>query len=274
MNRRLAISISPLAVALALSGAVAAQGADVLPALRHEIVFADGSALQVRHKALSWIGGAGSTPLAEVTVRKSVWVGERLLAAGEHCLVLSRREGAWRLVGLQAEPVEGGWERVSNAWDCELETEPARVPRLEILLATGPANDQGRLRMRFGQLRLELAVAPRQVIETANDVAQVEPSEAVRQARRDVLDVLRAAELYQRLNRREVPWWEALLKPDENGWRYIDLSEPMRDPWGNEYTLGPHEVFEDQVVVRSAGPDGLEGTGDDVRSDALPRSLR
>lgn len=55
--------------------------------------------------------------------------------------------------------------------------------------------------------------------------------------------------------------WPTLLElaqPDDDGHRWVDYH---RDPWDHDYVLrqGEHDV-----VVFSPGPDGLEGTDDDV----------
>ena len=43
--------------------------------------------------------------------------------------------------------------------------------------------------------------------------------------------------------------------------RVLDAHASTRDPWGNEYTL---TCDGDEVTVRSKGPDGRDGTDDDI----------
>ena len=48
---------------------------------------------------------------------------------------------------------------------------------------------------------------------------------------------------------------------------YIEDEQSLKDPWGNEYNYRfPGEMDEDKYELWSNGPDGEEGTEDDIRS--------
>jgi len=48
---------------------------------------------------------------------------------------------------------------------------------------------------------------------------------------------------------------------------YIEDEESLKDPWGNEYNYRfPGELDENKYELWSNGPDGEEGTEDDIRS--------
>ncbi len=54
----------------------------------------------------------------------------------------------------------------------------------------------------------------------------------------------------------------ALLKnPGNNAWAGPYLMDLDNDPWGNPYH---YEQTKDKYVLKSFGPDGAEGGGDDV----------
>ena len=64
----------------------------------------------------------------------------------------------------------------------------------------------------------------------------------------------------------QLPSMETLTTPDEKGKVWLDsISE---DPWGNEYTIREGERRGDFEVV-SSGPDGSEGTEDDLSSKTM-----
>lgn len=53
----------------------------------------------------------------------------------------------------------------------------------------------------------------------------------------------------------------------ENVWRRPFLDETPRDPWGNEFHYrSPGQHRPDSYDLWSAGPDGQEGTDDDIRN--------
>lgn len=77
-------------------------------------------------------------------------------------------------------------------------------------------------------------------------------------ARTDLISIAENANLYFARNHR----WPTLLdlaKADENGHRWIEYH---RDPWDHDYV--PRQDGDGAIVVLSPGPDGIEGTDDDV----------
>ena len=62
-----------------------------------------------------------------------------------------------------------------------------------------------------------------------------------------------------------------LLRKDRNGQAYLDRYS--RDPWNQDYVIRTTGERPDAFVVLSPGPDRVEGTDDDIRSDAtdMPR---
>ena len=65
-------------------------------------------------------------------------------------------------------------------------------------------------------------------------------------------------------NGQKIPDWEDLITRDERGFRYLELEEPPLDPWDNEYRIEPDPDNERQPIIISWGPDGDEGTEDDI----------
>lgn len=62
---------------------------------------------------------------------------------------------------------------------------------------------------------------------------------------------------------------DALVEPDENGYRYISCLEVPRDPWGRPYFLRKPVEGEGNVHVVSLGRDGVEGgRGEDADIDS------
>lgn len=52
------------------------------------------------------------------------------------------------------------------------------------------------------------------------------------------------------------------------GWLERDYSSSAQDPWGNLYFL---EIGRNDFTVGSAGPDGQEGTPDDIKLTRRPK---
>ena len=75
--------------------------------------------------------------------------------------------------------------------------------------------------------------------------------------------------LYMAQNRSQIPTWEDLITPDERGHSYLELSKPPADAWGNEYLITTDPEFDHLPLVMSFGPDGQEGTDDDITNKNL-----
>ncbi|MEM7204744.1 MAG: type II secretion system protein GspG [Planctomycetota bacterium] len=73
-------------------------------------------------------------------------------------------------------------------------------------------------------------------------------------------------------NRRRIPTWEDLLTPDRTGHKWIQREDPQLDPWGNEYVITFDPDYEQLPFIVSWGPDGLEGTDDDIDSKSITRN--
>ncbi len=239
-----------------------AQQLDAAPLLRQSIRFAGGSALNLDYLARPWTASAAATRLAALDVRGSVRVAGRTLEAGGYRLLMLRRGETWLLLCRDVGNDE--------SWDLEFEASPEHAPWLECTLTSGADAGHGLLRVAFGDHALELPVTP--VADDGSARPAPPMSAEVGRARREIRDVLNAVRLFQLNNRREIPLWQWLITPDERGHCYFDATEPLRDPWGNEYVIGEDPNVPAKAVVRSFGPDGDDGTDDDIRSDALDRA--
>ena len=76
-----------------------------------------------------------------------------------------------------------------------------------------------------------------------------------------------AAQMYY-LEQNRIPTMEDLITPDEKGQSYLegDYESAPKDPWGNEFQIFQLEGT-NKFAVFSNGPDGIEETEDDLRSD-------
>ena len=77
----------------------------------------------------------------------------------------------------------------------------------------------------------------------------------------DVKAIYDAAQLYKMKNSK-IPTLEELQTPDDKGQSYLDDSYETKDPWGQYYVI--RETDRGKFEVLSMGPDGSEGTEDDV----------
>jgi|RhiMethySRZTD1v2_1073278.scaffolds.fasta_scaffold788090_1 general secretion pathway protein G len=73
-------------------------------------------------------------------------------------------------------------------------------------------------------------------------------------------------------NANRIPTWEDLITPDAKGHKYIEIEQPKQDPWGHEYVIGHDPEYENKPMVSSWGPDGQEGTDDDLNNRNITRS--
>jgi general secretion pathway protein G len=107
---------------------------------------------------------------------------------------------------------------------------------------------------------LVMIVAPN--VFGARDVAELE------KARMDIGQIKKSIDIYLLTNRGvPVPGsFEVLTTPDEKG--KVWLEGDLRDPWGNDYVLRPGDRRGDFEIL-SWGPDGQEGTEDDISSKNL-----
>jgi general secretion pathway protein G len=82
-------------------------------------------------------------------------------------------------------------------------------------------------------------------------------------AQTDVKAIYDAAQLFM-LKNTKVPTLEELKTPDEKGHAYLDENYETKDPWDHEYFIRETENHKFEVI--SMGPDGSEGTQDDISS--------
>ena len=83
-------------------------------------------------------------------------------------------------------------------------------------------------------------------------------------AKAQIVGINDAAEMYM-LRNPGIPTLEDLCTPDEKGESYLKLKfdgDLPTDPWGNEYVI--EELGGRNFDVRSFGPDGEDGTEDDI----------
>lgn len=81
-----------------------------------------------------------------------------------------------------------------------------------------------------------------------------------------VLDLQSAVDMYRLRNHKPPDDWNQLIEKDSTGEAYLKITEPPLDPWDRELILKRGE-FPNQVFVVSLGPDGQEGTEDDISSE-------
>jgi general secretion pathway protein G len=80
-------------------------------------------------------------------------------------------------------------------------------------------------------------------------------------ARTDVVSIASVAKLYK-LNNNKVPTIEDLNTADAKGKTYLE--NLVKDPWDHDYVI--RELERGNFEVISFGPDGNEGTEDDISS--------
>lgn len=83
----------------------------------------------------------------------------------------------------------------------------------------------------------------------------------VKKAQSDVTSIYNQAKLF-RVKNGKVPSMEDLTTPDDKGQAYIENLDT--DPWEHEYVI--RETDRGKFEVLSMGPDGSEGTEDDISS--------
>lgn len=83
----------------------------------------------------------------------------------------------------------------------------------------------------------------------------------VTKAQTDVKAIYDAAQLFKMKNSK-IPTVEELQTPDDKGQSYLDDSYETKDPWGQDYVI--RETDRGKFEVLSMGPDGSEGTEDDI----------
>ena len=103
-------------------------------------------------------------------------------------------------------------------------------------------------------------------------VGRRDPGARVAQARADILCISAALSTYQ-VDHDEYPATEQGLQalvvrpsgPAAKSWKgpYGEAGAVPKDPWGNDYVYRRSGTGH---VLFSSGPDGIAGTGDDVRS--------
>jgi len=82
-------------------------------------------------------------------------------------------------------------------------------------------------------------------------------------ARTNVMAIANAVKMYRSTHGKLPQSLEVLAEKDERG--RSELDEIPKDPWGNEFMLREGDRPTDWEVI-SMGPDGSEGTDDDISS--------
>lgn len=85
----------------------------------------------------------------------------------------------------------------------------------------------------------------------------------VTKAQTDVKSIYESAKLF-RVKNGKVPTMEDLTTPDDKGQAYVE--NIGSDPWDHEYVIRETERGKFEVI--SMGPDGSEGTEDDISSNS------
>lgn len=81
-----------------------------------------------------------------------------------------------------------------------------------------------------------------------------------------ILEIKKTIDVFYAKNSRMPRDWDELIQRDEQGARYLDANEPPLDAWDRELLLQPGE-YRNQIIIKSVGPDGQEGTEDDIDSE-------
>ncbi len=103
-----------------------------------------------------------------------------------------------------------------------------------------------------------------------NVLGQTEKA-AIDTAKMQVRNIHDAVKTYMAQNAMEIPNWEQLITPDDRGHAYMDIQEPLIDPWDNEYVITVDPDYENKALVVSYGPDKIEGSEDDITNKTLQR---
>lgn len=158
----------------------------------------------------------------------TAWLGSAAKTTGEPRFVDGGRTCVLP-VELEAGRTYGYWLNGPRATDFKDRAGHAAVPYL-LVFATAASDATAMAKVREDLDRIEKAVA------------------------RFMVDHDRAA-----------PTWEQLLAPGAKGVRYLELDHPLLDPWGRRYVIrGHYEGRFKQATVASCGPDGQEGSSDDI----------
>ena len=75
----------------------------------------------------------------------------------------------------------------------------------------------------------------------------------------DVKTIVDAAKTFY-LQQHRMPTWAELTEPDRNGHVWLEAAS---DPWHHDYVLVAGDT-PGTLTVRCSGPDGVEGTEDDI----------
>ena len=88
-----------------------------------------------------------------------------------------------------------------------------------------------------------------------------------RKAKADLAAIHSTVKLYF-IENGSVPTLEELIEEDDKGQAFLEgYDEVPKDPWGNPYYIAVDRDNPRNYAVWSNGPDGIEDTEDDLRSD-------
>jgi general secretion pathway protein G len=82
----------------------------------------------------------------------------------------------------------------------------------------------------------------------------------IQKAKTDISRIYDGVVSYATMNSGRYPdSLEALVRPDQNGRRFLDQETIPKDPWGNEYLYYPPRGGEIEPTVMTYGSDGAQG---------------
>lgn len=85
-------------------------------------------------------------------------------------------------------------------------------------------------------------------------------------AKIQVIKLQEVVETFYVKNARMPEDWQQLIEKDSTGNSYLKAEDPPVDPWGNEFVLQRGDRA-NQCLIVSFGPDGVQGTEDDITSE-------
>ena len=123
-----------------------------------------------------------------------------------------------------------------------------------------PAHSERR-RDGFTLIEIMVVIAILGLLATLIVPSVMDSDARARQSKADVdlHSIADAVRMYW-LDNHRLPTWTELVTPDAQGHPRL---EDVRDPWDHAYVLGPG-VSASTLEVRCLGPDGVQGTEDDL----------
>lgn len=134
-----------------------------------------------------------------------------------------------------------------------------------------PMNNSSRSRRQAGftlvEIMVVIVIIGLLATIVAPNVLGLSDDAKIEKAKADIRVIADTVKIYLVQGRgAQLPTMETLTTPDEKGKVWLDSISD--DPWGNEYQIREGERRGDFEVV-SSGPDGSEGTEDDLSSKSM-----